>query len=56
MDSTFNTRIAMAGWLFVAVIVGSLWQTDSTYGKELIAALKDLGTGGNATVIVALPL
>jgi hypothetical protein len=46
MDSVILSRIAMVGWLFLAVFIGSLWSTDSPVWQKLLGFLhqKDSST------------
>src|SRR5712691_1363622 len=39
MDSVILSRIAMVGWLFLAVFIGSLWSTDSAAWQKLLGFL-----------------
>jgi len=41
MDSIILSRIAMAGWIFLAVFIGSLWSTDSETWQQLLGFLQD---------------
>jgi len=41
MDSVILSRIAMVGWLFLAVFVGSLWSTDSAAWQKLLGFLHE---------------
>jgi len=40
MDSVILSRIAMVGWLFLAVFIGSLWSTDSAAWQKLLGFLQ----------------
>lgn len=45
MDPLYYTRIAMAGWIFMAVVLGSLWSINSPLWIELVQLTqKDTGT------------
>ena len=41
MDSVILSRIAMVGWLFLAVFIGSLWSTDSATWQKLLGLLHE---------------
>lgn len=40
METIIFSRIAMAGWIFLAVLVGSLWSTNSTAWQVLLGLLQ----------------
>jgi hypothetical protein len=56
MDPQYYTRIAMAGWMFVAVIIASMWASDSHAWKALIqvALSKDVNTVVPLTILGAV--
>jgi len=41
MDSIIFSRIAMAGWIFLAVLLGCLWSTNSAAWQTLLGFLRD---------------
>jgi hypothetical protein len=41
MDSIILSRIAMAGWIFLAIFIGSLWSTHSETWQKLLGFLQD---------------
>jgi len=41
MDSIILSRITMAGWMFLAVFIGSLWSTHSESWQKLLRFLQD---------------
>ena len=41
MDSVILSRIAMVGWLFLVVFIGSLWSTDSPAWQRLVGFLHE---------------
>lgn len=41
MESIILSRIAMAGWIFLAVFIGSLWSTHSETWQQLLGFLQD---------------
>ena len=50
MDSFLSARVAMSGWLFLAVIITSLWATNSPEWVKLLELVKS----SNGTVTLAL--
>src|ERR1044072_1754138 len=49
MDTFFTTRINMAGWFFMAVVLGSLWHRQTDQWINLTALIK----GGGGTIALA---
>lgn len=41
MDSIILSRIAMVGWIFLVVFIGSLWSTNSETWQKLLGFLQD---------------
>jgi hypothetical protein len=58
MDTIIFSRIAMAGWIFLAVLVGSIWSTNSAAWQGLLALLQNKDSSslalGVAGVIVGI--
>lgn len=52
MDSIILSRIAMAGWLFLAVFIGSLWSTHSQAWQNVLGFLHEKDSSAFALAVL----
>lgn len=52
MDSIILSRIAMAGWMFLAVFVGSLWSTHSEAWQKMLGFLHEKDSSAFAIAVL----
>lgn len=54
MDSIILSRIAMVGWVFLVVFIGSLWSTNSEPWQKLLGFLQDKDRSAFAIAVLSV--